>query len=74
MSDNWRSGSSGSSAGDASYSPLEAKSQRKSRQLSFGVQEHVSETAGSNLTGYTLIKAEDAQAIYPPACCVFVAK
>ncbi|KAI9641076.1 hypothetical protein NHQ30_010504 [Ciborinia camelliae] len=74
----WRpSGSSNSS--DVSPPKLQSKSTDfgdTQRKLSFHVQEHVSEntdSTGNRLSGYTVVKAEDAQAVYPPSCCVFVA-
>ena len=69
-SKDWRSGSS--SSGDESFSPSENRG--TSRKLSFGLQEHVSESAQDELAGYAVVKVEDAQSVYPPSCCVFVAK
>ncbi|ESZ90545.1 hypothetical protein SBOR_9068 [Sclerotinia borealis F-4128] len=79
----WRSRSSSNSS---ELSPSKLKSNSADtidanygdtqRKLAFHVQEHVSESAdaaGNRLSGYTVVKAEDAQAIYPPSCCVFVA-
>ncbi|KAJ8058451.1 hypothetical protein OCU04_012639 [Sclerotinia nivalis] len=79
----WRSRSSSNSS---ELSPSKSKSNSTGtvdthygdaqRKLSFHVQEHVSEntdSAGNRLSGYTVVKAEDAQAVYPPSCCVFVA-
>ncbi|KAA8576051.1 hypothetical protein EYC84_006214 [Monilinia fructicola] len=77
----WRPRSSSSSS---ELSPSKSKSAgtidsnygETQRKLAFHVQEHVSETtdaSGNRLSGYTVVKAEDAQAVYPPSCCVFVA-
>jgi len=75
MSANWRSGSS---SGSAASSPSADKASRESKRAGkrdsfYAVQEHVSEDSDSQLAAYT-IKPEDSQAIYPPSCCVFVAK
>lgn len=46
------------------------------RKLSFGLDD-VSKTpndSGKRLGQHAVVKAEDAQAVYPPSCCVFVAK
>ncbi|KAF7913933.1 uncharacterized protein EAF01_000339 [Botrytis porri] len=79
----WRSTSSSNSSESSSSKPksnhagtVDTKYGETKRKLSFHVQEHVSEetdTAGNRLSGYTVVKAEDAQAVYPPSCCVFVA-
>lgn len=69
-SKDWRSGSS--SSGDESFSPSEKRG--TGRKLAFDVQEDISESAASELTGYAVVKVEDAQSVYPPSCCVFVAK
>lgn len=64
LAENWRSGSSTSSDRPESESPLTAKSNRKNSPGN----------GGPPGPGYTVVTAEHAQAIYPPSCCVFVAK
>jgi hypothetical protein len=69
-SKDWRSSSSNSDdEASATFSPSVARSHAldAARKISFGV-EHGSDSA------HSLIKADDAQGIYPPSCCVFVAK
>jgi len=80
LSENWRSGSGSSSQSELS-SPSHSKAQRISQrndesqqENSIYVQEHVPDSPGRKFIGYAAVKAEDAQAFYPPSCCVFVAK
>jgi len=75
MSAHWRSGSSSGSAGSSSSADkatCDSKGAGKGDSF-YAVQERVSEDADSQLSAYT-IKPDDSQAIYPPSCCVFVAK
>jgi hypothetical protein len=80
FSDNWRSNSSDGSEQSPTKPkviPAEGNYGDAQRKLSFHVQEHVSESsdpASDRLNAYSVVKAEDAQAVYPPSCCVFVAK
>ena len=70
MRKDWRSGSSSSDdESSATFSPSVVRSHGRdaARKLSFGV-DHGSESA------HSLVKPDDAQGIYPPSCCVFVAK
>lgn len=69
MSTNWRSSSSSGSGQSSSDSPL--KSMRFASQAQ-GLDVLLS--PGDNANDYQVIKPEDAQTVYPPACCVFVAK
>lgn len=71
-SDNWRSGSSSGSTSTSnqvsSPSPTADKALRSARSgRSVSVRDYGSD-------GLIPIKAEDAQAHYPPSSCVFVAK
>jgi hypothetical protein len=80
FSGNWRSNSSDGSEQSPTKPkviPAEGNYGDTQRKLSFHVQEHVSESSGPSsdrMNAYSVVKAEDAQAIYPPSCCVFVAK
>jgi hypothetical protein len=70
MKKDWRSGSSSSDdESSVTLSPSLARSQARdtARKLSFGLEQD-SESA------YSLVKPDDAQGVYPPSCCVFVAK
>lgn len=70
-SKDWRSGSSSSDDDDSvDFSPSLQRSQTRDtvRKLSFGV-EH-----SDDKYEYSLVKADEAQGVYPPSCCVFVAK
>jgi len=70
-SDNWRSGSSsGSSAGRSSPSPSRYLVGKQGTTLF--VKKYESEDDAASF--YQTVTAEDAQALFPPACCVFVAK
>jgi hypothetical protein len=76
-SDNWRSGSSsggsGSGSGSAESSPSANKALRSAQSgRSVIVRDYGAENSGLRIS--ELIKAEDAQAHYPPSSCVFVAK
>ncbi|KAH7386150.1 hypothetical protein BKA64DRAFT_725872 [Cadophora sp. MPI-SDFR-AT-0126] len=72
-SDNWRSGSS-SGSGSGCTSPSAARI-IGSAQNGHGVfiQEYSSEDGDLKTNEQVLIKSEDAQAIFPPSSCVFVA-
>ncbi|KAE8440775.1 hypothetical protein EG329_006592 [Mollisiaceae sp. DMI_Dod_QoI] len=72
-SDNWRSGSS--SGSDSGPSSPTADKALRSAQGGRGVFvcEYASENAGLRTFESVSIKAEDAQAYYPPSSCVFVA-
>jgi hypothetical protein len=70
-SDNWRSGSSsGSSAGRSSPSPSRVLIAKRGTTLFVKQYNSEEDTA----TFYQTVTAEDAQGLFPPACCVFVAK
>ncbi|KAH6714345.1 hypothetical protein BKA61DRAFT_673641 [Leptodontidium sp. MPI-SDFR-AT-0119] len=73
ISDNWRSGSS-SGSGSGRTSPAAARI-ISSAQSGHGVfvQEYSSEDGELTTNEQVLIKPEDAQAIFPPSSCVFVA-
>jgi hypothetical protein len=73
MTENWRSESS-SSGQSASDSPLTAKSKRKHDNSSPEDGDEMLIGSGRGIDTDNVVKAEDAQAIYPPSCCVFVAK
>ncbi|KAI0995772.1 hypothetical protein K3495_g12408 [Podosphaera aphanis] len=75
-SDNWRSDSSSSDPVSHSGSPLGIKSIRDAQrgsQRELFVQEFDSESSDVPSPGTMLVHSQDAQAIYPPSSCVFVA-
>lgn len=73
-SDNWRSGSSSGSESGL-HSPSTAQMLR-STQIGRGVfvQEYMSADRELITNEPVIIKSEDAQGIFPPSSCVFVAK
>ncbi|KAF8849702.1 hypothetical protein BDZ45DRAFT_718148 [Acephala macrosclerotiorum] len=70
-SDNWRSGSSSGSGSNPS-SPSADKALRSAQRGRVFVSEYGSKHSKSKSLE-TPIKAEDAQAVFPPSSCVFVA-
>lgn len=75
ISDNWRSGSSSGSPSDSS-SPAAEKALRSAQSgRSVTVRDYGAENVQLQTSEQVIpIKAEDAQAHYPPSSCVFVAK
>jgi hypothetical protein len=70
--EDWRSGSSGS-GNSTSESPSVARSQRM-QNASRGAQDQRMGSPGNTPPGRSVIKPEEAQSLYLPSCCVFVAK
>lgn len=71
---NWRSSSNSSSEESTFNSVVTFRSQSTARKLTFDGQKAVASTPDSQPTIYADVDPEDAQSVYPPEWCVFVAK
>jgi hypothetical protein len=71
---NWRSNSNSSGDESTSNSVATYRSQSTARKLNFDDQKAVAGTPDSQRTTRTDVDPEDAQSVYPPEWCVFVAK
>lgn len=69
----WRSGSNSNQSTSTSASPLAIQSTR-SAQRGLLIQKFDSDTSDTQNYDSILVGSQDAQAIYPPSSCVFVAK
>jgi hypothetical protein len=70
----WRSNSNSSGDVSVSNSLVDIRSQSAARKLSFRGPQNVLHSPDGQLTTYTDVDPEDAQSVYPPEWCVFVAK
>lgn len=81
VKENWRTDSSSDSDAEVS-SPTRDKAERSTKRgnkspgpnRSLFVQEYVSESPESECAAYGAINIDNAQSVFPPSCCVFVAK
>jgi hypothetical protein len=71
---NWRAGSNSSGDESTSNSVVSFGSQSTARKLTFSNEQAIARTPGSQPTTYVDVDPEDAQSVYPPEWCVFVAK
>ncbi|CAG8977842.1 hypothetical protein HYALB_00011648 [Hymenoscyphus albidus] len=78
--EDWRTASNSDSDAEIS-SPTRDKAERSTKRgnkspgpkSSLVIQEYVSESPGSECAAYGTINTENAQSVFPPSCCVFVA-
>jgi hypothetical protein len=66
----WRSEASSNADESAASSPQSSVA----RRLSFGVEQDAADVSNAPRDPFTDVDPEDAQALYHPECCVFVAK
>lgn len=71
---NWRSRSNSSGDDSVSTSLVNFRSDVTARKLTFGNEQSVSRVSDRQLATYADVDPEDAQGVYPPEWCVFVAK